>query len=248
MLATEFDSITSPLCILTCRMHPIYTGKNSKYSLSTEWFKNIINKKVREIWDEMINQEGDPSLFFNRDIDSSETRIDYPLIIYHFIKGDFYITGIVKEKGVKSLEILASSLKNPFVEKAVKFSAIEFTQNCYSDFIIGVKEEMISYSLVKWIPFHHLITESYNNMTYIQKADFLNEKLFKHIVNFCKKIRITTDKLQVEIMNVTNESDVLYEKYGYKYKAFDIEFKSNINLPAFITLGNMQSFGYGRVE
>lgn len=232
--------------ILTCKLQPFYSNELNISNLPTEWLREIINKMVRKIWDKMEAFDADPSLFFNRDIKTNKTRVGYPLIIYHFIDDEFYVTGI--NEGAKSLETLISFYSKPFKQNGIMFSGMEKSRNNFTETEFVVVENLFNYSLIKWIPFHHSEGEFFNDLSFTQKADFLNQKLFKHLtLEFCKFLHIPSENLKVEITDLTKvySSPVFYK--NYQYRAFDINFKTNINLPEFLTLGNIQAFGFGRV-
>ncbi len=246
MSETELNNNMEKHNILTCKLQPFYSNALNISEIPTECLRKIINKMVLKIWDKMEAFDADPSLFFNRDIKTNITRVGYPLIIYHFIDDEFCITGI--NEGAKSLETLISFYSKPFKLNRIMFSGMEKSRNNFTETEIVVGDDSINYSLIKWIPFHHSEEDFFKGLTYIQKADFLNTQLNHHVKQgFCKFLHISSDNLQVEILEVTQVYSSMVKYKTHDYRAFDINFKTNINLPEFITLGNIQAFGFGRV-
>jgi hypothetical protein len=220
---------------------------NSKGAyLNTLNFREMVNKLVRDKWDKLVVKGADPSLFFNHDTETGKTRVGYPLVIYHFIDHNFYITGI--NKGSDAVEMLAKLYKIPFGNEGLLFPGFRKLQKAVPE-IKCLPETKLMYRLVKWIPFNYKDYRQFEKLPFAEKVSELNQRLRKHIeADLAKYLELDTDQLNVIINNLEYNytEPVLYE--DHKYHACDIKFTTNIKLPRFITLGNIKSLGFGRIE
>ena len=233
------------LKVITYNLTPhLPPGSNKK--LSAEWFREAINKLVRKNWKKLEGEKADVSLFFNHDPETGQTRIGYPLIIYHFVDGEFYLAGV--NEGATAVTILAGLYKKPFKVNGILFPG--FKKLCEEEAEIKAEaEKLLCYRLEKWIPVHHKEYNGFSGLPLSEKIQQLNVKLRKHIeAEFGKYLNLNLGTLHVEITNIlaTHRKPELFK--GYKYFAFDIEFRANITLPRYITLGNNKALGYGRVS
>ncbi len=213
--------------------------------LTTEFFRTLVNKLVRENWDEFIDKNIDPSLFFNHDLETGKTRIDYPRIIYHFIDGSFYLTGI--GDGALAVDILAGLFEKPFGGDGVLFPGFKKMESCESE-IETINNHLFNYRLVNWIPFHFKDYNAFKTLPLKDKVNQLNDKLHKHLVgDMAKYLELNFENLKAEITDIstTNPNAIIYE--GHKYYAFDVAFNVNIKFPDFLTLGNNKALGFGRI-
>lgn len=230
----------------TYRLVP-HTAANTRTELfSSEWLRVAINKEVRDKREALEKEKVDTSLFYNHDPVTGITRIGYPLIIYHYIEGIFYITGI--NEGAFAVEKLALLYESPFVMNELMFQ--EFKKEKAKDkFELSTTDKPQSYRLVEWLPLHHKDFKAYRKINMIAKVTRLNERLEKHIVGeLGKYLGISFHSFTAVITDITRvyNHPVIYK--GYEYPAYDILFTANVSLPESITLGNNKALGYGRVE
>lgn len=214
--------------------------------LSTEFFREMVNQLLRENWDMFREAKTDPSLFFNHNMETGKTRVGYPLVIYHFVKGVFYITGI--NEGTKAVELLAIRYSKPFGAAGLLFPGFEKTESADCE-IITLPNQEFDYWLVNWIPYHYKDYKGYKNLPFAEKANELNIRLQKHLVaDMAKYLKLDLDNVETQITDLvsTRPKPVSYE--GHNYYAYDIEFTANINFPKFLTLGNNKALGFGRIE
>ncbi len=193
-----------------------------------------------------MEKEVDISLFFNHDLETGKTIIGYPKVIYHYIGGRFYLTGI--NEGSFAVQQLANSYKKPFEENGILFSGFKPVETVNMEDMV-LSGQTYRYRLWKWIPFHRKDYGNFGQLPLAEKAVSLNQKLLKHISqDLARYLGLETTGLQAEIIQIlkTHTRPVFYE--GNPYYGFDIEFESNMQLPRFTTLGNIKSLGYGRIE
>lgn len=229
----------------TYRLEPFIAANGKTESLSTQWLRKSVNKLMRDKHESLEKEGADVSLFYNHDPKTEHTRIGYPLIIYHYINGVFYIVGI--NEGATALALLAKHYKSPFSMDEVVFQGFR-KENSGGELEPGIISELRSYALVEWRPIHHDHLNAFIQMDMTAKVKELNNRLEKHIVNeLGKYLGISFEKLNCVITNITGIYEQAIYKKRYKYPAYDIEFKANISLPELLTLGNHQALGYGRI-
>lgn len=209
------------------------------------YLRELVNYLVRECWAELEQHEISPNLFFNRDIKTGDTLIGYPLVIYHCINGQFYLTGI--NNGAKAVAFIATKYATPFYYNKVLFSG--FKPFATEEFNNESSDEVYHYQLQNWIPVHHRENKKFASLNLLKKAGLMQMQLEKHIKKeFCKYLAIEGENVRIEIVEIINKQPdpVLYK--GYKFWAYTIEFTCNLLLPKMICLGNNKALGFGRVE
>lgn len=231
--------------IQTYRLEPYLAANTQHEVFSTEWLREGINKLMRTERKSLEEAGADVSLFFNHHPETGRTRIGYPLIIYHYLDGRFYITGI--NQGALSLSLLAAHYESPFSIDDVVFQGFK-KESSYGEFDMGITSEPRLYALIKWLPLHHKDLKAFRKMDMVMKVTELNQRLEKHIDGeLGKYLGISFSPLRAVITDITMvyPHPVMYK--GYEYPAFDIRFTANVTLPWLITLGNNKALGYGRV-
>ncbi len=233
--------------VSTFKITPFLALQSDSSRLSSEWLREAINTLVRQKWQTLEQAGADPSLFFNRDVKTGKTRVGYPLVIYHYFNGSFYITGV--NKGAFALEIFASLYKEPFCYGNIimeGFSAKNLEKN---ETDISVSPEKKLYMLTKWIPFHYKMNSVFENTPLTKKAGLLNNQLYKHLENeLGKYLGLNFQALKAEITDILKAYQKPFTYKGHPYFCFDIVFSSNASLPPMLTLGNIKALGYGRIE
>lgn len=231
--------------IQTYRLEPFIAANVKVGSLSTEWFRDVINQVMRDKRETIEKEGGNVSLFFNHNSETGHTRIGYPLIIYHYINGVFYITGI--NEGVLSLSLLAKHYKSPFCVEGVVFQGFR-KEKTNHEFNMGTIGAMQSYQLIEWRPIHHNDLTAFMQLDMITKVKELNIRLEKHIINeLGKYLGVSFEQLKCTITDISQIYGQAIYKKKYRYPAYDVLFKANVELPGFITLGNHQALGFGRI-
>jgi len=229
----------------TYRLEPFIAANAKTDPLTTEWLREAINKLMRNERKPLEEAGADVSLFFNHHPETGRTRIGYPLIIYHYLDGRFYLTAI--NEGVLSLSLLASRFNKPFSIGDIVFEGFK-KENKGEEFDLGSTAEPRSYALMEWLPLHHKDLNAYRLMDMAGKVTELNNRLEKHISGeLGKYLGISFDALQVVITDITRVYPEPVMCKGHEYPAFDIRFTTNVALPRLITLGNNKALGYGRV-
>ena len=230
----------------TYRLEPYFAANARTKPITTEWLRETINKEVRDKREALEQEDVDTSLFYNHDPETGITRIGYPLIIYHYIEGIFYITGI--NDGAFALDKLAELYQSPFTMDEMVFKGFR-KEKTGGEFDLATTSKPQYYQLVEWLPLHHKDLKAFRKMDLVAKATALNQRLEKHIIGeLGKYLGLSFNPFDTVITDITRvyQHPVIYK--GYEYPAYDIRFTANVLLPGMITLGNNKAHGYGRVE
>jgi len=234
------------ITIKTYCLEPYTTGNTPTKNYGTEWLRETVNKLMRDKRPELEAEGVDTSLFYNHAPETGQTRVSYPLVIYHLINGLFYLTGI--SEGAFAVEKLATQYQLPFAVGETVFKQFRNTKEG-GTYNPGIVDQQRTYKLVEWRPIHHQQRNAFNQMSLVAKAAELNTRLEKHLTNeLGKYLNIGFDGLKLEITDIDRVYEPTLYKNRHPYPAFDIRFKANIALPPMITLGNHQALGFGRVE
>lgn len=232
--------------ISTYQLTPYLPLEETGLKLNSELFDTIVNNWMRDRKKELENEKVDTSLFYNHDPVTGKNKIGYPLIIFHYINGRFYLTGI--KQGAHAVSTLASFYKIPIQEEGILFPGFKLVEE--SEIEIKTRREVtFRYRLEKWIPFNVKDYDDFKEKGYSQKISQLNQKLSKHIeLELARDLNLEIEGFKVEITNIifTFPEPIIYR--NDPYFAYNIEFVSNLKLPRFLTLGNIKSLGFGRIE
>ena len=234
------------ITINTYSLEPYTTGNTPPQNFGTEWLREALNKLMRDKRPELEADGVDTSLFYNHATETGQTRVGYPLVIYHQIGETFYLTGI--NEGALAVEKLAAQYPLPFAVGETMFKQFRKAKEG-GEYNLGIIDMQRTYKLVEWRPIHHQQRNAFNQMGLIAKAAELNTRLEKHMTNeLGKYLNISFDGLKLEITDIDRVYVPVLYKSRHLYPAFDIRFTANIALPPMITLGNHQALGYGRIE
>lgn len=180
-------------------------------------------------------------LFHNHDKDG--LRYAYPLIQYKRINRKAAIMGIGKGINVISQLLVAHNFNYQIGNEQVEM-CIEAV-NSYDNEIILTENASYHYRLQNWLPLNtYNYTQFQNSESLVKSIQILERVLIGNILSFLKGIDIHLDEeVTVHITDITGHRIVIYKKM--RLMAFDIEFKTNIQLPQYIGIGKNTSIGYG---
>ena len=231
------------LSIVTYQLEP-YVKAQADMPFSTEWLRTAVSRLIRRERGRLEESGVEISLFYNHSGENEQFRIGYPLIIYHYIDGVFYITGI--NRGTDALKMLASLFSESFEVSDVLFPGFRKVNS--ETIEVKVTNDVHRYSLVQWIPVHHKDVKVFRKMPLVEKAELMNRKLHAHLCHeLGKYLNLDIDSTTVNIIEITGAYRPIKYK-NYEYPAFDIVFEGNINLPSGLTLGNNKTLGFGRIK
>ena len=180
-------------------------------------------------------------LFHNHDED--KLRYSYPLIQYKRIYKKATIIGVGKGIEVISQLLTAGNFNYQIGNEKTEMR-IEAV-NAYDNEIVLSEDTSYRYRLQNWLP---LNSENYKH--YIESENLterimiLERVLVGNILSFLKGVDIhLEDQICLNITDIKGQRAVIYKKV--KLMAFDIEFKTNIQLPQYIGIGKNASVGCG---
>jgi len=231
--------------LTTYSLQPFFTNTNNP-SLPTEFLRIAISKQLHRYRQVLETSGADISLFHNHESETGKNRINYPLIIYHYKNNMFYITGI--NNGADTLALLAGICTIPFEVDGVVFTGFKKIHG-KENTNLEISIQTFKYALVQWLPVNHDSREAYKLLGIEDKVKVLKEKLWKHLFgDLAKYLNVNLEGLKVEINDITAVYKHPVEYRTHLYSGLDITFSANVLLPAMLTLGNIKSLGFGRVE
>lgn len=111
---------------------------------------------------------------------------------------------------------------------------------------IGIGSDMISYSLMNYLPFNQDNYQAYKQTDgLIEQASLIQQLLTSHINIFFKEIGVV-HKPSVSVRRIVREKYIEYKKVFHL--ALTLEFKSNAVLPDMIGLGKGSALGFGIIK
>lgn len=180
-------------------------------------------------------------LFHNHDED--KLRYSYPLIQYKRIHRKVAVMGIGKGIEVISQLLTAHDFNYQIGNEQVEMR-IEAV-NAYDNEILLAENADCHYRLRSWLPLNSENYKQYQESeSMVERIQILERVLVGNILSFLKGIGLHLDKqINLHITDITGQRAVTYKKV--KLMAFDIEFKTNIQLPQYIGIGKNASIGCG---
>lgn len=180
-------------------------------------------------------------LFHNHNDD--KLRYSYPLIQYKRIHKKAAVMGI--GKGIEVISQLLTvhdfnyQIGNEQVEMRIE------AVNAYDNEIALSENATYRYRLLNWLPLNSSNYSQYQRSeSLVERIQILERVLIGNILSFLKGIDIhLEEQLIVHVTDITGQRAVTYKKI--RLMAFDIEFKTNIQLPQYMGVGKNASIGCG---
>lgn len=180
-------------------------------------------------------------LFHNHDED--KLRYAYPLVQYKRIHQKAAVMGIGKGIEVISQLLTANDFNYQIGNEKVEMR-IE-AANAYDNEIVLAENADFHYRLHNWLPLNSKNYAQYQKTeSMVEHIQILERVLVGNILSFLKGIGIhLEEQIDLHITDITGQRAITYKKV--KLMAFDIEFKTNIQLPQYIGIGKNASIGCG---
>lgn len=180
-------------------------------------------------------------LFHNHDAD--KLRYSYPLIQYKRILKKAAVMGVGKGIEVITQFITAADFNYQIGNEAVemRIESVDASDNE----ITFIENTGFNYRLRNWLPLNSNNYIQYKNSeSLLDRVSLLERVLVGNILAFLKGVGIhIEEQIKLYITDITGQHTVIYK--GVKLIAFDIEFKTNIQLPQYIGIGKNASVGCG---
>ena len=172
-------------------------------------------------------------------------RYSYPLIQYKRLNGKAAIVCV--EEGVDLVgQILSSLYGTMFLGQRETFCQVAEVKASKTP--IEMEESMSAYQLSHWLPLNGRNYRLYQSAEeFVDKVKILERVLTGNILSFLKGVGIhVDDHLRLGITEILKHQVVSYKQV--RLMSFDLTFKSNISLPAFIGIGKNASIGNGIIR
>lgn len=210
-----------------------------------ERFREIFLKLVEKHRPYLETEGVEISLFHNHDESTGKTLIRYPLIIYHHIGNEFFITGI--DAGADALRLLSNRASDLFPINPFLVVGIKLISDVSLD--ITLSDDRVRYSLINWLPLSQSDMNEFSKSQLSVKVAILERKLKTHLEDdFGKYMKLPLKGIRVQIEDLLHFDTHRLNYKNHSYLAFSLIFSANALLPDFITLGNGKAYGFGRVE
>lgn len=236
------------ISILTYHVKPYFLhGRTLPFQPknATDWLRTVINRLYNTNKARMKKTGVQTEILHNHDELTGKTRTLYPLIIYHYFDNGFYVTGI--NEGKETLRELFEPVNRTI--EIDKCFLLKVEQEKEEEVEIKVSDSEHRYMLSDWLPMNSDTYKRYQMLTLIEKINFLEAQLLKNIViDFGKILEADFSGTKVTILSVDDFKRSTLPYKGHDYQPFSLEFKANVALPDYITLGNGKAFGYGRIS
>lgn len=186
------------------------------------------------------NEEVD-ILFHNHQED--QLRYSYPLIQYKRING--YAAIVCINEGADAAGKFFSSCNFTNFRLGNREMVLEVDSIKGDRLTVAVGETFCQYKLQQWLPLNQDNYQEYKNMEALtDKIALLERILIGNILSFNKGIGLyIEDRIICQIIGYHEPEVVTYK--GVKLMSFDIEFRSNMQLPNYIGLGKNASVNCG---
>lgn len=217
------------------------------------WLRKHINEIMNPRKSELKNENIPTEIFFNHDEQTGALIPDYPLIQYHYIKNNFYVSGI--NEGALALAKLIE-IYNKDTVKINRDFYLNFTpvSELSSKTKICNTTETFDYCLYNWLPFCKTNYDDYKALKSLDKKILkLEERLKINLAeSMGKKLNMKLGKTKVKITDVDSFKRKWIcitddKKFNHCYKPFSVCFETNLLLPPMLTVGNRKALGYGRI-
>lgn len=180
-------------------------------------------------------------LFHNHDED--KLRYSYPLIQYKRIHKKAAVMGVGKGIEVISQLLNSKDFNYQIGNEQVKMR-IE-SVNAHDNEISLTNDVDCHYRLRNWLPLNSENYKQYQETeSMVERVQILERVLVGNIFSFLKGVGIyLEERLNLVITNIQEQHPIIYK--DVKLIGFDIEFKTNIQLPQYIGIGKNASVGCG---
>lgn len=169
-------------------------------------------------------------------------RYGYPLIQYKQIGGRAAIVCI--GKGIEDIRefLTVNDLTLRIGERTAQMEIDHFEANNTN---ITLCEQMIAYSMQRWMPFSSDNYHRYRQMDgIVERMKMIERILIGNILSLAKGTGVWIEgRLRVKITALS--LPLMTKVKGIRANCYNVDFSANINLPDYIGLGKHSSFGFG---
>lgn len=182
------------------------------------------------------------NLLYHNHTSDHTFRYSYPLVQYKCIHGKAAIVCV--EEGVELIgQILSELFGTINIGKRITEYKVDAVHS--SKVPLQIENELFAFQLRNWLPLNSQNYQQYQNTEeLVEKIKILERVLTGNILSFLKGIDIhLEEQLIAHITDIISQKVIIYK--NIKLMAFDIKFKTNVNLPSYIGIGKNASVGCG---
>ena len=177
----------------------------------------------------------------------AESRyMDYPLVQYKIRQRKAEIIGI--GVGAQALQLWLS-LAGESLTAGGQVVALSIRRHSHEQWTPRLGAQENTYRLNKWLPFNPKNFDLWRNTPRLaDKAELLDKLLFGHVMHMKEGLGFEIDRKALELYVSTIDMMTFKDCFGIKKQALDVTFRTNLNLPEEIGLGQGVSIGFGKVQ
>ncbi len=197
------------------------------------WFRGAVLKSLGDNAD----------LLYHNHIGNHTNRYAYPLIQYKRIQKKAAVMGIGKGIEVISQLLSVKDFNYQIGNRNVQMQ-IDAVKTYDTDIVI-TKDTTHPYRLHNWLPLNSENYRQYQESnSIVERIQMLERVLVGNILSFLKGLDLYMEgKIDLHITDIIGQKAYTYK--NVKMMAFNIEFKTNIQLPQYVGIGKSASVGCG---
>lgn len=209
-------------------------------------FESDLGKgKVAAFRGAMIEKVGRENMLFHNHKSDTELYYNYPLIQYKSIKNKPALFCI--GQGVEAIQRF-------FLQKTWQVNVngekldLQVEEMQLKPFVPELSSKPFKYQLNRWLGLNSENVEKYNALNSLtERIAFLERMIIGNCLAFAKGIGWTVEgNIEVKINDITRSYTEKYK--GVEFKAFDLQFTTNLRLPQYIGIGKSASHGFGIIQ
>lgn len=193
----------------------------------------------------IIAKAGPDHILFHNHLNDREYLYGYPVIQYKRIG---------RNPALLCLDYGLDDIKHLFqngdleVQIGPRPVRLEIKDLHLQTFSLAIEPTVFSYRLYNWLALNQENFEKFREISDpISKSIFLENILIGNILSFAKGVRWSiSEDISLRIDEVAKQKIVPYKQQ--KLVAFDIVFRTNVQLPDFLGLGKGVSLGFGTIS
>lgn len=190
----------------------------------------------------IIEKVGREHLLFNHHLDDQKYLFRYPLIQYKSIRQKPTI--LCLGDGVDEIHKFfnKSSWEVDLLERKIDLT---IDQLQLGSFELKISPQILTYNLRHWFALNSKNYRAFDSLSDdLERMEMLEKVLVGNILSFAKGMEwYIEEEVKVRITKIKGTKMIKYKNTSLK--AFDVEFKTNVNLPYYIGLGKGASKGFG---
>jgi len=237
------------ISLTTYRINPylnLFEPAEPFFKPGSEWVRDAVKGLMHPNSDKLRSKGVATSLFHNHDEKTSLNKPDYPLIIYHYTGGQFFVTGI--NEGAFAINELTALFPGP-VKVNQQPMVVSFSKVKSSNQEIEAVSDPVTYQIHNYLALNAGIHQEYEAADALRKIAMLEEAIRKHLEkDLFKYLGIDLPVPEIKLLEIPFINPKRQTYKNHHYFSFNLKFSVNLLLPSYLALGNGKAFGYGILE